>query len=64
LNSCRFRTQGCSLSTPCHNCRKTSSKLAHLHVRFESGADPDMYSKRTPTKYETARGGYWQRQAT
>jgi hypothetical protein len=36
MNECPFRTEGCSLSRPCHKCRLDSTRQAHVLVRFDA----------------------------
>jgi hypothetical protein len=36
MRDCPHRTEGCSVSRPCHKCRMDSSHRAHVLIRFDS----------------------------
>jgi hypothetical protein len=64
LNTCPFRTETCTLSTPCHKCRDVAITVAHTQVRFDShGRRRGAYTKERPVRYQTRHGGYWQNKA-
>jgi len=36
MKECPHRTEGCSLSRPCHKCRLDATRQAHVFVRFDA----------------------------
>ncbi|MPZ50294.1 MAG: hypothetical protein GEU75_13520 [Dehalococcoidia bacterium] len=64
MDSAHFRTETCTLSTPCSKCRSASINAAHTPVRFDAGGRRrGRHHAGGVTRYETRGGGYWQRAA-